>query len=134
VVHSTCKDKKLRLFDVRAGSEPVKAVESHGGIKASRVCWMGTHDRLATTGFSKLSDRQLFLWDSGNLDKPVKQLNVDASSAGTLMPFWSDNNLLYLAGACSPRRWTDSRKLTLTQARATETFGALCSLTFSYHA
>lgn len=59
---------------------------------------MGNLDRIATTGFSKLSDRQVFLWDSGSLEKPVKQLNIDASSAGTLMPFWSDNNLLFLAG------------------------------------
>lgn len=94
---TTCKDKKLRLFDVRAGSAPVSVADSHTGVKGSRVCWLGTHDRIVTTGFSRMSDRQVFLWDSGNLEKPIKQMTIDTSS-GTLMPFWSDNNILFLAG------------------------------------
>ena len=94
---TTCKDKKLRLFDVRAGSAPVSVADSHTGVKGSRVCWLGTHDRIVTTGFSRMSDRQVFLWDSGNLEKPIKHMTIDTSS-GTLMPFWSDNNILFLAG------------------------------------
>lgn len=94
---TTCKDKKLRLFDVRAGSAPVNTADSHTGVKGSRVCWLGNHDRVVTTGFSRMSDRQVFLWDSGNLGKPIKQMTIDTSS-GTLMPFWSDNNILFLAG------------------------------------
>lgn len=94
---TTCKDKKLRLFDVRASQDPVRIADSHTGVKGSRVCWLGSLDRIATTGFSRMSDRQLFLWDTGSLDKPVKQITVDTSS-GTLMPFWSDNNILFVAG------------------------------------
>lgn len=95
---TTCKDKKLRLFDVRSGPAPVTVADSHMGIKGSRVCWMGSLDRIVTTGFSKMSDRQVFLWNSGDLKgKRVKELTVDTSS-GTLMPFWSDNNILFLAG------------------------------------
>jgi len=81
---TTCKDKKLRLFDVRAGPAPVKVADSHTGVKASRVCWMGALDRLVTTGFSRMSDRQIFVWDSTALDKPLKSINID-TSPGTLM-------------------------------------------------
>jgi coronin-1B/1C/6 len=94
---TTCKDKKLRIFDVRASTAPVQTTESHTGVKGSRVCWLGTLDRIVTTGFSRMSDRQVFLWNAGQLDRPLKQLTIDTSS-GTLMPFWSDNNVLFLAG------------------------------------
>ena len=64
--------------------------------QGARVTWMGEHDRIATTGFSKMSDRQIGIWEAGSLSN-VKMTLIDQSS-GVLMPFWSDNNLLFLAG------------------------------------
>ncbi|PLW08022.1 hypothetical protein PCASD_22502 [Puccinia coronata f. sp. avenae] len=94
---TTCKDKKLRIYDLRSG-EVASMAESHMGIKGSRVEWMGRLDRICTTGFSKFSDRQVFVWNSADISKgPIKQLTIDTSS-GTLMPFWSDNDILFLAG------------------------------------
>lgn len=48
----TCRDKKLRLFDPRAGAEAVRITDGHGGIKGSRVVFLGDRDRIATTGVS----------------------------------------------------------------------------------
>ncbi|KAJ6592224.1 microtubule binding protein [Mycena vulgaris] len=93
---TTCRDRKLRLFDPRAGGEAVRITDGHGGIKGSRVVWMGEHDRIATTGFSKMSDRQVAVWETGGLGN-IKTLVLDQSS-GVMMPFWSDNNILFLAG------------------------------------
>jgi coronin-1B/1C/6 len=93
---TTSRDRKIRLFDPRAGGEAVRIGEGHGGIKGARVVWMGEHDRIATTGFSRMSDRQLSVWETGAL-KSVKTLTLD-QSAGVVMPFWSDNNILFLAG------------------------------------
>ncbi|KAF4569437.1 Coronin-like protein crn1 [Pleurotus pulmonarius] len=93
---TTCRDRKLRLFDPRAGSEAVRVADGHGGVKGSRVTFMGDHDRIATTGFSKMSDRQVGIWDSGSLNS-IKMTVLD-QSAGVVMPFWSDNNILFLAG------------------------------------
>ena len=59
---TTCRDKKLRIWDVRQ-EKPAAEVAGHSGAKNSRAVWMGEHDRVATTGFSKMSDRQLGLWD-----------------------------------------------------------------------
>ena len=56
--------------------------------------WMGEHDRIATTGFRKMSDRQVGVWDTGSLSN-VKTTMIDQSS-GVIMPFWSDNNILFL--------------------------------------
>ncbi|KDN41079.1 putative CRN1 [Tilletiaria anomala UBC 951] len=94
---ATSRDRKLRTFDTRKGGDPVQVAESHGGIKGARVVWCGSLDRIITTGFSKMSDRQLFLWDSTNLSKPLKSITLDSSS-GIIMPFWSDNNICFLAG------------------------------------
>jgi len=57
---------------------------------------MGDTGRIATTGFSRMSDRQLILWDSGTLAN-LKTLTID-QSAGVIMPFWTDNGILFLAG------------------------------------
>ncbi|KAI9507163.1 microtubule binding protein [Russula earlei] len=93
---TTCRDRKLRVFDPRTGGEPVRVGEGHGGIKGARVVWMGDRDRIATTGFSRMSDRQVGVWETGAL-KNLKTLMLD-QSAGVVMPFWSDNNILFLAG------------------------------------
>ncbi|KAJ4483925.1 microtubule binding protein [Lentinula aciculospora] len=93
---TTCRDRKLRLFDPRSGSDAVRVTDGHGGIKGARVIWMGDHDRIATTGFSKMSDRQVAIWETGSLGN-LKTTTIDQSS-GVMMPFWSENNILFLAG------------------------------------
>ncbi|TFY77354.1 hypothetical protein EWM64_g6661, partial [Hericium alpestre] len=93
---TTSRDRKIRIFDARAGGEAVRITEGHGGIKGARALWMGDRDRIATTGFSKMSDRQLSIWEASSLTN-IKTTTIDQSS-GVMMPFWSDNNILFLAG------------------------------------
>lgn len=91
---TTARDRKVRIFDPRSGPDPVRVTEGHGGIKGARVTWMGERGTIATTGFSKMSERQLSIWETGGLNN-VKTLPID-QSAGVIMPFWSDNGLLFL--------------------------------------
>ena len=96
---TTSRDKKLRFWDVRQ-EKPAHEVASHAGAKNSRCVWMGGTDRVATTGFSKMSERQLGLWDVRNPTKPVggDLIFLDQSS-GVGMPFWDDGcHILYIAG------------------------------------
>jgi len=94
---TTCKDKKLRVFDVRA-NKVVQEANGHQGVKGARVVWMGSLPKLVTTGFSRTSERQVYIWDSTNLNEPLKQENIDTAS-GMLMPHYDpDNAILYLAG------------------------------------
>ncbi|KAF8194693.1 microtubule binding protein [Pholiota molesta] len=93
---TTSRDRKLRIFDPRVGGEAVRTNDGHSGIKGSRVTWMGDLDKIATTGFSKMSDRQVGIWETGGLGN-VKTISLD-QSAGVVMPFWTDNNILFLAG------------------------------------
>ncbi|KAG9119598.1 Coronin-like protein crn1 [Ceratobasidium sp. 392] len=90
---TTCRNRKIRVYDPRAGSEVVHV----GGIKGARVVWMGAHDRIATTGFSRMSERQLGVWDAGSLGN-IKTVSIDQSSGVQIKPFWNDNSLLFLAG------------------------------------
>jgi WD40 repeat protein len=94
---TTCRDKKLRIFDVRS-NKIVQEASSHQGIKGSRVAWLGDTERIVTTGFSKMSDRQVYVWDSAQLEKPIRNIMLDTSS-GIVMPFYDeDTKILYLAG------------------------------------
>ena len=50
-----CRDKRLRVIDPRADVADCIAgeSESHGGMKDSKVVWVGQNsDRILTTGFS----------------------------------------------------------------------------------
>ncbi|KAI6875550.1 DUF1900-domain-containing protein, partial [Hortaea werneckii] len=53
-----------------------------------------------TTGFSRMSERQLGLWDVRNPTKPIGgDFTLLDSSSGIGMPFWDDgSNMLYIAG------------------------------------
>ncbi|KAI3399087.1 hypothetical protein diail_7887 [Diaporthe ilicicola] len=94
---TTSRDKKLRVWDVRQ-EKPAHVGPGHEGAKNSRAVWMGEHNRIATTGFSRMSDRQLALWEPGR-DKPIGGFNNLDSISGVCMPFWDDGtSCLYLAG------------------------------------
>lgn len=95
---TTSRDKKLRIWDTRQ-EKPAQEVPGHAGAKNSRAVWMGEHDRIATTGFSKMSDRQLALWDIRAPQQPVEGFQMLDSISGVCMPFWDDGTqCLYLAG------------------------------------
>ncbi|KND02664.1 uncharacterized protein SPPG_01749 [Spizellomyces punctatus DAOM BR117] len=110
---TTCKDKKLRVFDVRA-NKVVQETNGHQGVKGARVTWMGNSNRICTTGFSRTSDRQVFIYDSNNLAEPLKQETIDTAS-GMLMPYYDgDTSMLYLAGKGDGNiryyEWVDDEK------------------------
>ncbi|KAG6029016.1 Coronin-like protein crn1 [Claviceps citrina] len=94
---TTSRDKKIRVWDVRQ-EKAVHEAAGHGGAKNSRAVWMGEHNRFATTGFSKMSERQIGLWEPGRTE-PIGGFTMLDSISGVCMPFWDDgSNCLYLAG------------------------------------
>ncbi|CAZ85400.1 unnamed protein product [Tuber melanosporum] len=99
---TTCRDKKLRVWDPRQETA-VHEVQGHTGAKNSRAVWMTGDvggDKIATTGFSKMSDRQLGLWDLRNLENsPLNGFETLDTISGVCMPFWDEGTkCLYLAG------------------------------------
>jgi len=130
VLVTTCRDRKLRMFDARAGSEAVRVTDGHSGIKGARVVWMGENNNIATTGFSKMSDRQLSVWETGGLGN-IKTITIDQSS-GIVMPFWSDNNILFLAGKGDGNiryyEWESDTLYALAEHKSNEPQRGMCFL------
>lgn len=83
---TTSRDKKLRVWDVRQ-ERPASEHQGHEGAKNSRAVWLGEQNRIATTGFSRMSDRQLALWEPGNTS-PIGGFTTLDSISGVCMPFW----------------------------------------------
>jgi len=96
---TTSRDKKLRIWDIRSG-KVLSEGPGHTGAKPSRVRWLGNTDRVVTTGFSKLSDRQVGVWDIQHIDEgPIGGFMVIDASSGVLIPYFDpENSILYLAG------------------------------------
>lgn len=95
---TTSRDKKLRIWDPRQ-QQAVVTTAGHTGAKNSRSVWLGTKDRIVTTGFSKMSDRQYALWDIKAPREPISGFKTLDSISGVCMPFWDDGTqCLYLAG------------------------------------
>lgn len=94
---STCKDKKIRVIDPRAGRLVAHGV-GHPGNKGSHVVFLGDMNMLFSTGFSRMNERQLAIWDVRNLKKAVKMDTLDSSS-GILLPYYDhDTKIVFLAG------------------------------------
>ncbi len=83
---TTSRDKKLRVWDVRQ-EKPVHEAAGHTGAKNSRAVWLGEHNRIATTGFSRMSERQIALWEPGR-PEPIGGFTTLDSISGVCMPFW----------------------------------------------
>ncbi|KAH3687595.1 hypothetical protein WICPIJ_001405 [Wickerhamomyces pijperi] len=96
---TTSRDRKLRVWDIRE-KKIISEGAGHSGAKASRVTWLGNTDRLVTTGFSKLSDRQLGIWNATDIGAgPIGGFYTVDQSSGILVPLYDEStNVLYVGG------------------------------------
>lgn len=99
LIATVCRDKVLRVWDIRA-EKIIQEGPGHTGAKASKVIWLGDKNRLITTGFSKLSDRQFALWDASDIAAgPINGFTYLDGSSGSCIPYFDDGtNCLYLSG------------------------------------
>uniref|UniRef100_A0A670JWA3 Coronin n=1 Tax=Podarcis muralis TaxID=64176 RepID=A0A670JWA3_PODMU len=66
---TTCKDKHLRIIDPRQHLVVAEKFKPHEGARPVRAIFMAD-GKVFTTGFSKMSERQLALWDLPVLTRP----------------------------------------------------------------
>lgn len=52
---TTSRDKKLRLWDPRKKTE-VMSTDSHSGNRESVVVWLGSSNRILTSGFDSVTN------------------------------------------------------------------------------
>uniref|UniRef100_A0AAG5D1B3 Coronin n=1 Tax=Anopheles atroparvus TaxID=41427 RepID=A0AAG5D1B3_ANOAO len=95
---TSCKDKMVRVMDLRASSPITLDAESHQNFIDSRIIWLGDQNRVLTTGFDATRLRQVMIRDLRNFRTPETILPLDAST-GILMPLYdADTGMLFLAG------------------------------------
>uniref|UniRef100_A0A8C3JWX5 Coronin n=1 Tax=Calidris pygmaea TaxID=425635 RepID=A0A8C3JWX5_9CHAR len=100
---TSCKDKKLRIFDPRASPAASQSVPGHEHNKDSRLLWMGSSDCLISVGFSQMREREVKLWDTRRFSGAMLTVAVDTSPGAAIPLYDADTGLLVLAGKVSPR-------------------------------
>ncbi|XP_021267384.1 coronin-7-like isoform X1 [Numida meleagris] len=95
---TSCKDKKLRIFDPRASPAASQSVPGHENNKDSRLLWMGASDYLISVGFSQMREREVKLWDTRKFSSATFTLALDTSSGAVIPLYDADTGLLVLAG------------------------------------
>ncbi|KAK6467861.1 coronin-1A-like [Huso huso] len=94
---TSCKDKKIRVIDPRQGSVVLEKDKPHEGSRPVRAIFV-SEGKILTTGFSRMSERQVALWDPKSLEEPLTLQELDTSS-GVLLPFFDpDTGIVYLCG------------------------------------
>ncbi|XP_061079905.1 coronin-7 isoform X1 [Conger conger] len=95
---TTCKDKKLRVFDPRAQLTPVQSAVGHQNHKDSRILWIKDSDHILTTAFNQVREREGRLWDSRKLSSSLASVSL-GNASGTLIPLFDpDSGLLVVSG------------------------------------
>ncbi|XP_044286559.1 coronin-6 isoform X4 [Varanus komodoensis] len=94
---TTCKDKHLRVIDPRQRRVVAEKCKPHEGVRPIRATFLAD-GKVFTTGFSKMSERQLALWDLKHFEEPIALQEMDTSN-GVLLPFYDpDSSIVYLCG------------------------------------
>ncbi|XP_023125793.3 uncharacterized protein coro1cb isoform X1 [Amphiprion ocellaris] len=94
---TACKDKKVRVIDPRKKKIVTEKDKAHEGARPMRAIFLADGN-IFTTGFSRMSERQLGLWKADNMDEPICVQEMDTSN-GVLLPFYDpDTNIVYLCG------------------------------------
>ncbi|XP_015276156.1 PREDICTED: coronin-2A [Gekko japonicus] len=93
---TACRDRKIRIIDPRAGTLLQEA--SSKSHRVNKVLFLGNMKKLVSTGTSRWNNRQIAIWDQGDLSVPLVEEDIDGSS-GLLFPFYdADTHMLYVLG------------------------------------
>ncbi|TNM93954.1 hypothetical protein fugu_002130, partial [Takifugu bimaculatus] len=76
---TVCKDKALRVIDPRRGTVLKVKEKVHEGTRPMRALFL-SDGKILTTGFSRMSERQLALWDTKDLSEPMAVQEMDTSN------------------------------------------------------
>jgi len=93
---TVCRDGKVRIYDPRVGSTPVREGGDIVAKKGARICWALDGKFLIVSGFSRQSERQIMIYDT----KELKCINTTALtvSPGIFIPYYDeDSSTLFLS-------------------------------------
>uniref|UniRef100_A0A3P9IUY4 Coronin n=2 Tax=Oryzias latipes TaxID=8090 RepID=A0A3P9IUY4_ORYLA len=97
LICTSCKDKGIRVIDPRKETIIAEKEKAHEGARPMRAIFLADGNIL-TTGFSRMSERQVALWNMQNMEEPMSVTEMDTSN-GVLLPFYDpDTSVVYLCG------------------------------------
>lgn len=92
------KDGKIRVYKPRSNNQPIREGKGPGGTRGARIVWALDGHYIVVTGFDKVSERQIIVFKSDNLNTPLNTVGLDVSPA-ILIPFYDeDSSTLFLTG------------------------------------
>ena len=94
---TVCKDGRIRIYDPRAGAEPVVEGAEIVPKKGARIVWALDGKFLIVTGFSRQSQRQVMVYRSEDLSL-LNTVTLDESPAIVIPHYDADSNTLFLSG------------------------------------
>ncbi|XP_053132000.1 coronin-7 isoform X2 [Hemicordylus capensis] len=95
---TSCKDKKLRIFDPRAKASACQSVVAHENGKDSRILWVNAEGYLLSVGFNQVREREVRLWDTRSFGSSLASITLDSSPRALIPLFDPSTGLLVLAG------------------------------------
>ncbi|KAM9149085.1 LOW QUALITY PROTEIN: coronin-1A [Pangshura tecta] len=94
---TSCRDRRVRVIEPRSGRVLAEKANPHEGSRPVRAVLLDD-GKILTTGFSRMSERQVALWDPAHLEEPMNLQELDTSS-GVLLPHYDpDTSMVYLCG------------------------------------
>ncbi|KAL0085171.1 hypothetical protein J3Q64DRAFT_1835582 [Phycomyces blakesleeanus] len=95
-IATVARDKKIRVLDARTGKVLAEG-PAHDNARPSRLVWLGA-SRIASVGFGRGSMREVLLFNTDDLTRPVKKNNIDVSPSVMGVHYDPDCRVLYVAG------------------------------------
>lgn len=92
------KDGKIRVYDPRKSSDPIREGNGPVGSRGARIVWAIDGNYIVVTGFDKVSERQIMVFKATDLSSPLNTIGLDVSPA-ILVPFYDeDSSTLFVTG------------------------------------
>ena len=95
---TTSKDTKIRMFEPRASSHPIREGRGPAGTRGSRIVWALDGNYIVVLGFDKVSERQISVYRANALNAVMATVGLDVSPS-ILIPFYDeDSSTLFATG------------------------------------
>lgn len=92
------KDGKIRVYKPRCNDAPIREGKGPVGNRGARIVWALDGHFIVVMGFDKVSERQIMVFKSNDLNTPLNTIGLDVSPA-ILIPFYDeDSSTLFLTG------------------------------------
>ncbi|XP_037724374.1 coronin-7 isoform X3 [Drosophila subpulchrella] len=95
---TVCKDGKIRVYNPRKSETPIREGNGPVGTRGARITWALEGHYIVCTGFDKVSERQISVYNAQKLSAPLNTASLDVSPS-ILIPFYDeDSSTLFVTG------------------------------------